>query len=191
MKTFFTAFSCFFLFLILPPSVSAQRRTVIASNECRKIISLDLGAHRLFADGPFAGHFGLNIESIVSEKFTFNFNVKDFINRYSRPTTERGLVEHRVVLQPSMSFYPLYALHGFYASVGCGAYVYLDNSKNNSTISEKSFFQPFPDVKLGFQSISADNLAWNVYLGSGVFIPKRLYDAIPVFELGMKLGLKL
>ena len=186
--------SCVFTFLlfILPPLVSsAQRRTIAASSECRGVISVDFGAHRAFVDGPFGGHFGLNIENIVSEKLSFGLCVKDFVNQFSGFTLEKGLVEHRIVFQPSLSFYPLYALHGFYVNAGCGVFVYLDNSKNNSTVSDVSFFRLFPDVKLGFQSIEADKLAWNLYIASGLFIPKKAYNTIPVFEVGMKIGLKL
>ena len=187
MKTLLTLL---FLLLILPPSVSAQRRTNRTSSDCRQVISLDLGVHRVFVDGPFGGHFGFNIENIVSEKFSFNFNVKDFVNGVTRFTRQKGIVEHHIVLQPSLSFYPRYALHGFYVNAGCGGLIYLDNNKSFQT-SDATLIQVFPDVKLGFQSIDADNLAWNVYLGAGVFIPKKRFDAIPLFELGVKLGVKL
>jgi hypothetical protein len=190
MKTLFTGL--FFLLFFSPFSLSAQRRSVVASTDCRQVISVDLGAHRVFVDGPFGGHFGFNIENIVSEKLSFSFNVKDFVNRYSSFTTQTGLVEHRVVAQPSLGFYPRFALHGFYAQAGCGVLLYFDNNKSPLTVSkDDGLWQLFPDVKLGFQSIDADNFAWNLYIGSGLSVPKKAFNMMPVFEAGVKLGLKL
>jgi hypothetical protein len=193
MKTLLTFTFCLWASCFLSLQVSAQRHTMMASSDCRQVISVDLGVHRVFVDGPYGGHFGFNIENIVSEKFSFNFNIKDFLNRFtSLPITQtEGLVEHRVVVQPSLSFYPLFALHGFYANVGCGVLLYFDNYSYSTVSQVNGQMQLFPDVKMGFQSIDAANIAWNVYIGSGLFIPKKVYNAIPVFEVGMKFGIKL
>jgi hypothetical protein len=188
MKPFLTSL---FLLLISTPSVFAQSRTYMASPDCRKVISLDFGVHRVFLNGPFGGHFGFNIESIVSEKFTFNFNVKDFLNAYSRVTTEQNVVEHRLAVQPSVSFYPLFALHGFYVNAGCGAFAYLNTLKNQTPVGDEPFLHLFPDAKVGFQSIAAYNFAWNVYLGGGLFLHGKKNGVAPMFEIGAKLGVKL
>ena len=148
-----------------------------ASTDCRRVISVDLGAHRVFVDGPFGGHFGFNIENIVSEKFSFNFNIKDFLNRFTGTTAAQaeGFVEHRIIVQrPSLSFYPLFALHGFYVQAGCGASLYYDNNPQSMVWLLNGPLQLFPDVKtLGFQSIDADNFAWNVYCGFGVVYSEK------------------
>lgn len=193
MKTLLTFTFCLWASCFLSFQASAQRHTMMASSDCRQVISLDLGVHRVFVDGPYGEHFGFNIENIVSEKFSFNFNIKDFLNRFtSLPISQtEGLVEHRVVVQPSLSFYPLFALHGFYANAGCGVLLYFDNYSHSTVSQVNGQMQLFPDVKMGFQSIEADNFAWNVYIGSGFFIPKKVYNAIPIFEVGMKFGIKL
>lgn len=194
MKTLLTFVFCFFLSCFLSFQVSAQRRVMRTSSDCRQVISLDLGVHRVFVDGPYGGHFGFNIENIVSEKFSFNFNIKDFLNRFTGTSAAQaeGFVEHRIIVQPSLSFYPLFALHGFYANAGCGVSLYYDNNPNSSVWSSNDGpLQLFPDVKLGFQSIDAGNFAWNVYIGSGLFIPRKAYNLIPVFEAGVKFGIKL
>jgi hypothetical protein len=190
MKTLLTFTLFTFLMFFSHPSVLAQRRTYMASADCRSVISTDLGAFYNKEEGPSGLSFGFNIENIVSKKFTFNFNVKDFLTFYRVYQPIKNIVEHRIVLQPSMSFYPLFALHGFYINMGCGGLIQFDNRVGSNT-QNKSFIQIFPDAKLGFQSIASDNFAWNLYIGSGVFIPKIGNDPIFFLEGGIKLGLKL
>ena len=190
MKSFLPCLFYLFVICLLPFKTAAQSRMVRVSSDCRRVISLDLGAHRVSVNGPFGGHFGFNIENIVSNNFSFNFNAMDFVNAYSLFIPSNGYIEHRIVVQPSFSFYPVTALHGFYANLGCGAMLYFNNNPKWA-IKNDGLVTLFPDVKLGFQSIEWENLAWNVYAGFGVFMPKTISNSVPIFEAGVKIGLKL
>ena len=196
---------CTLLYLVLStPSVSAQHKSYVKTVACRQVLSLDLGAHRVFVDGPFGGNIGINIENIVQKHLTLNVGLKEFANKSGifiydlKRNPIKELVEHRIALLTGLNFYPINALRGFYVGAGFGGLIKLNTngdqplvySQNSGTPHLSPSTELLTDVKFGIQSIENNNFTWNIYAGAGIFIPRH-ESTYPFFEVGIKLGKKM
>jgi hypothetical protein len=191
-----------FFVLSLTPSLIGQRKSYVKTSNCRQIISLDLGAHRMSIYDSYGANISISIENIIQKHFSISVSFKEFADKSGiffydlakNPLKE--LIAHRIGLQTGVCFYPKHALHGFYIGGNFGGLILLNTNGDQPLVYDRGIpklspaFETMADVKLGFQGFSKYGFAWNVYAGAGIFFPSQT-NSYPFGEVGFKVGKKL
>jgi hypothetical protein len=193
----------FFTFFILSPPLFGQHKSYVKTSNCRQIISLDLGAHRIANYETYGANVSLSFENIIQKHFTISVAFKEFADKSgifyydlaNNPLEE--LIAHRVGLQTGLNYYPKNALRGFYIGGNFGGSILLNTNgdkpliyNNDGSPKLTPSFEKMTDVKFGFQGFNKYGFAWNVYAGAGIFFPSQS-NTYPFGEIGFKLGKKL
>jgi hypothetical protein len=191
-----------FFSLFIPSTLLGQHKSYVKTSNCRQIISLDLGAHRISNYETYGANISLSIENIIQKHFSISVTFKEFADKSGiffydlakNPIKE--LIAHRVGLQTGVSFYPKNALHGFYINGNFGGLILLNTNGDQPLTYDRGIpklspaFETMTDVKFGFQGFNKYGFAWNVYAGAGIFFPSQS-NTYPFGEIGFKVGKKL
>jgi hypothetical protein len=200
--TFQSLIFCLFFTLLTTPSVIAQHKSYVKTSNCRQIVALDLGVHRLSAYKTVGANIGFSIENVIQQHLTISVGFREIIDKsgiYSYDLAKNPLKEyiaHRISLFTGLNFYPSNAFHGFYIGPSLSGMIVLNTNGDQPLTYSNGIpkltpaFETMADVKLGFQRITKYGFSWNVYAGAGLlFFTKK--DTNPFGELGFKVGKKL
>ena len=194
---------CFLFFIVfISPSLLGQRKSYVKTTNCRQIIALNLGVHRISDYETYGANISLSIENIIQKHLTISVGFKEFADKSGifiydlakNPLKE--LIAHRVSLLSGINFYPKHALHGFYIGAHFGGLILLNTNGEQPLVYKDGVpklspsFETLTDVKFGFQGFSKYGFTWNVYAGAGIFFPKNT-GSYPFGEVGFKVGKKL
>ena len=195
----------YFLFFIIftTPSVIAQHKSFVKTSNCRQIIALDLGAHRIANYETYGANVSLSIENIIQKHLTISVGFKEFMDKSGIFVYDlahnplKQFIAHRITLLSGLNFYPKNALHGFYIGANFGGLILLNTNgdqpliySNDGVPKLSPSFETLTDVKFGFQGFNKYGFTWNVYAGAGIFFPTHT-NSYPFGELGFKVGKKL
>jgi hypothetical protein len=176
-----------FISLIATPSVFSQKKRY----DCSQVISIGGGAHQ-FTINNFKGHnYNLNIENTMGQHTTLNYNIRNLTEKsnlhYNLPKSafEKTIFEHKVNMQGGINWYPISALHGFYAGMGVGAYAHINNYFGRPVSTTNGQFNTeilrttmgfSNDVKIGYQQIFKSGFVCNLYINAALYHP--LFDGL-------------
>jgi hypothetical protein len=180
--TFKPTFLLAFWLLLATPSVFGQKKR----GDCSQVISIGGGAHQ-FTINNFKGHnYNLNVENTTGQHTTFLLNVRNLTEKsnlhYLLPKSafNKTIFEHKVNMQGGINWYPMSALHGFYAGMGVGAYIHINNHLGRPVSSTNGQFDAqflrttmglSNDVKIGYQQVFKSGLVCNLHINAGLFHP--------------------
>jgi hypothetical protein len=192
----------FFILFLSPIFLIGQHKSYVKTSNCRQIISLDLGAHRMSKYETYGANISFTIENIIKKHFSISVSFKEFADKSGiffydlakNPLKE--LIAHRIGLQTGFSYYPKNALHGFYVGGNFGGLILLNTNGDQPLVYDRGIpklspaFETMTDLKLGFQGFNKYGLTWNVYAGAGIFFPSQ-NNSYPFGEVGFKVGKKM
>jgi hypothetical protein len=196
--TFYLAVSL----LIATPSVFGQKKRY----DCSQVISIGGGAHQV-ATNNFKGYnYNISIENTTRQHFTLLYNLRNLTEKsnlnYLLPKTvlNETIFEHRVNMQTGINWYPLSALHGFYAGIGAGVFLHINRENPPVSFNTSSFILKATstgmgfsnDVKIGYQQIFKSGFVCNLHMSAGLFHPKfeglKFGAADGVVLIGLNIG---
>lgn len=184
------------------PSVFSQFKKK-SKSDCNQVVSLSIGTHRLYFDGPEGINIGFGIESVVQHYMTFGVELRGYQNKTGyfildknqKPIDE--ITQNKLALNLGLNLYPMGALRGFYVGAAIGG-VYATKVRDNKPLQWvngepqlTNGIEMRTDVKFGFQHIHKSGFVWGVYGDAGLVMPTLAKETFPMFEVGLKIGKRL